>query len=514
MNLNLNPPQRDGRLRRQDAKYGGRVRDPLPFPNEPKPQVSPWSTGPPLDRYLPVELWHLILSYPDILTEDIRNLTLTSHFFHDIAQPLRFKSFSAGIIAFDDGTFYTDSFRRDKTDLRGRLEFVKSPTYVGTIRSVNIRVTTTKPYRLPKTNRINNISGETIIDTLFSSFSSLFNLRRLRLTTLVFTREQLSQISALPNLCKLHLDRCQLDQSVVEIPTMSLRKLSLDCCTQKPWWMPLLNPDTCTQLQLRSPDDCLAAFAAFKQDTREFAIEILRLDCDVVYSASRLDLVRMLSRMPGIKNVVLCYAATYEIPVSHLMRQVTVLSSGVFRLLTSITAPERLLGFFPRDSRLLVRCLVTTFKSSTTVSDISHGFPSLETLALLGPDNAWKSWSALRAPFSQLRKLKVLKLLYEKGVCNIEEVRPICEALRSYDLPPSLTELHVGFDMVNTKTLQNAQNLTGYVTEDIISLRAKLPNLTHLLVLSQYHYVEWQSEPCSLSCYTRNGRHGKVTTSW
>ncbi|KAK7692550.1 hypothetical protein QCA50_004180 [Cerrena zonata] len=285
---------------------------------------------------------------------------------------------------------------------------------------------------------------------------------------------------------------------------MSLQKLSLKGCTSQPWWMPLLRPDTCQQLQLHHLDDCLAAFAIFKEDTRIFAIETILLHCYSAIPSRHPDLVKMLVKMPYIQSFTFSYNDPRE---ARIRRSGVVLSSEVLRLLTSITAPAGLLNTFFGNYDRPVRYLATTFDRANPISgglpftQLYTTFPLLETLSIHGLENFWESQDLWGTPFSLFSKLKVLHLIPQ--VISLGNIIPICHRLTLYSLPISLTELHVSNSIVYAEVPRVATNMTAFATSEIDKLKAKLPYLKHLLVLSPSQSVEWQNEPCSLSCYTR-----------
>lgn len=392
--------------------------------------------GPPRDRYLPAEIWHSIFTYPDLTRQDIRNLTLTSHQFRVIAQPFLFTSFTISrIMGRGSYSYQTDHYLGKLTH---RLTFAKSPAVVGAIRKIVLRQSFEKNYRVQE--GIQTVPDQAIVATLFSSIPSLYNLRVLSLEWLRFNSSQLVQLSSLPNLRELHLSRCFLDQSVVEIPDMALQKVSFSQCSSQPWWLPLVRPDTCQELQLHALDDCMAAFAAFQEETRTFAIETIRLHCYAGFPLRHTDLVIMLTRMPYIRSFVFSYPEMPEPRGSRARSLGVALPNELLRLLTSITAPVELLNTFSGDYDRPVRRLVTTFdythpmRGGIPFTWICDAFPQLEHLSMHGPENFWMSQDVWGAPYSLLGKLKVLHL--SPRVISIGCVPAVRTNLRNqFDLP-------------------------------------------------------------------------------
>lgn len=70
-------------------------------------------------------------------------------------------------------------------------------------------------------------------------------------------------------------------------------------------------------------------------------------------------------------------------------------------------------------------------------------------------------------------------------------------------------EIHVGDDVVHAalSSRRRVENATDLVTSCIDELRAKSPNLKHLLILSRFHRVEWQNGPCSVVFYVSPGKY-------
>lgn len=381
------------------------------------------------DNRLPSELWYKIFSYPDLTYEDIQTLTLTSRQFRSIAQPSLFTSLLVEAVGIGRPSC-SDIYQTEHylTRLQHRLSFASSPAIVGAIKTINMKVDTFPewPHADPPV-----IPLDTVINTLFASLSAFFNLGSLFLDRLTLDFDQVTKMSQMPNLRELHLFRCCLDPSVTAIPRIPLRRLSVILCGAEAWWMPLVHPDTCQQLQLHDIQDCSAASAALEEETRTFIVESLRLNY-LLGILGREMLVTILARMPHIRSLTFCDTVEDE---GCLRARLGPLPHELLPQLSSITSSVDNLALLPRSVDRSIRRLVTTFSSLSSKYNLGEAivwycerFSQLEFLSIHGPEDFWQHSVLTTSPFSNLTQLKVFHLLpsYLGEACAI----PVCFPLK------------------------------------------------------------------------------------
>ncbi|KAG5641348.1 hypothetical protein DXG03_005454 [Asterophora parasitica] len=163
------------------------------------------------DIKLPIELWLEILSYTS--TSSIRALTLTCSTLRWVAQPFLFKIFVVHLHTPTPPSSNNrpSSNRRASNPLntRSRLTALFYPHIVNAI--TEMRLIPPAPASEPTRNQgpQSPLSADSdLINTIFTALPSLANLRRLVCHDVVFTKENLSVLTRLPQLTYLELQSC------------------------------------------------------------------------------------------------------------------------------------------------------------------------------------------------------------------------------------------------------------------------------------------------------------------
>lgn len=324
-------------------------------------QTSRVQTDIPLD--LPPEIWLSIFKRCRHYRYDLQNIALTRRSFHPLVQPLIFRTFQ---VTTYNPNAVQDALRNNQSKsyvsrFQDRLAFVSSKHIATMVQKITIRCYGGVNVDLPDCTEIHT--------SLFAVLHHFQNLSSIEACSVNFTTEIITQIFALANLRKLHLEWCRTDSSILalrvdprsRVVELSYTEVELEGNQQvgptgDPWWLRLLSRDKTKEIRISQPHNVDGLLRFITEGPAMTGLVTLTIS-----SGGRPLFVAAMTKCPAIDTFILLRPRWGKEEIVHVGKQLQ--ERGALSGVTRIAGPVELV------LALLQTSLLKSIKITTQMTE-------------------------------------------------------------------------------------------------------------------------------------------------
>ncbi|KAH8105107.1 hypothetical protein BXZ70DRAFT_1061732 [Cristinia sonorae] len=442
---------------------------------------------------LPVEIWFLVCRFLVNKADmtDLQNVTLTSGFFREIAQPLLFHTVKLYIHAEygEVGNIVRWSrSTRFHRDFLGRMAFVSSPRVAPCIRRIVISLSRFEHFPPRGTG---SVDADLLTHALMRRVPSFVNLTRFKIQQCPIFGFVLRQLFATPSLIKLtiHGSPISFDTSLLTAPpAFNLKFLRLRSITAhqsfylKPWLKSLFSSPI-NHIDLEE-GDCATALASFIASDPSFP------------------------SLPSLQAVTIGPCHTDVLDISGLLQKCPMLKAlslnGNGRITDTVPIPE---GCVPLLCTLFgLWSQIEVYLRHPSIRNIfvraitpSQAIPFLERVHFLRPEltNIKLSYSLTKDMDTQVIKIALTRFRQlEEFTLNatpdneafFDDALDIFLTAIELDLAPTLRKILIGSSGWYRNQPERIEKIDSGL---MVSVQMKCPALGHLCLRSSEMTREW-----------------------